>query len=361
MIKIIKIILEKLRNNLYFSEKMEQKKIKKSKSEKVLKKEETINENTEKIVESKDEKNVTSTNNEEKDAVHLEPIENSEETITEKYFSSKKFTEMGLTENTIKALDDLKYTTATEIQSLCIPEAMTGIDILGRAKTGSGKSLAFLIPAVELLSRADFKQEMGVGVIVLTPTRELALQLFNIAKDLLVYHKKTCALVMGGANRKVEQEKLRKGVNLLVATPGRLLDHLNSTKGFNYMNLSMLIIDEADAILKIGFEEELKQILDKFSKYEKQTLLFSATLTPKLEDLVTLSLRNYKFLKVNNKTATVCHLEQGYVVVEPDKKFLMLYTFIRKNLDKKIMVFFSSCNAVKVNLLISLIVLFLFT
>ncbi|MFM7859420.1 MAG: DEAD/DEAH box helicase, partial [Flammeovirgaceae bacterium] len=196
---------------------------------------------------------------------------------------------------------------------------MTGIDMLGRAKTGSGKSLAFLIPAVELLVRADFKQEMGVGVIVLTPTRELALQLFNIAKDLLVYHKKTCALVMGGANRKVEQEKLRKGVNLLVATPGRLLDHLNSTKGFNYMNLSMLIIDEADAILKIGFEEELKQILEKFSKYEKQTLLFSATLTPKLEDLVTLSLRNYKFLKVNNKTATVSHLEQGYVVVEPDK------------------------------------------
>lgn len=325
---------------------MEDKKMKKSQSAKNLKKEENV----------EIEKNPTPEINENKDDVALEKtVEPSEEKNTENYFSSKKFADMGLTENTIKALDDLKYSTATEIQSLTIPEAMTGIDILGRAKTGSGKSLAFLIPAVELLARADFKQEMGVGVIVLTPTRELALQLFNLAKDLLVYHKKTCALVMGGANRKVEQEKLRKGVNLLVATPGRLLDHLNSTKGFNYMNLSMLIIDEADAILKIGFEDELRQILEKFSKFEKQTLLFSATLTPKLEDLVTLSLRNYKFLKVNNKQATVSHLEQGYVVVEPDKKFLMLYTFLRKNVDKKIMVFFSSCNAVKVTLYLKLV------
>lgn len=330
---------------------MEHKKIKKIKSEKVkpTKIIDLLEEQPEEVVvEEEDIKKdlVLEDLAEEKDAVILEtaPKENNNES----YFSSKKFTEMNLTENTIKALDDMKYSTATEIQSMCIPEAMTGIDILGRAKTGSGKSLAFLIPAVELLARADFKQEMGVGIIVLTPTRELALQLFNLSKDLLVYHKKTCALVMGGANRKVEQEKLRRGVNLVVATPGRLLDHLNSTKGFNYMNLSMMIIDEADAILKIGFEDELRQILDKFSKFEKQTLLFSATLSPKLEDLVTLSLRNYKFLKVSNKSATVSHLEQGYVVVDPDKKFLMLYTFIRKNLDKKIMVFFSSCNAVKV-------------
>ena len=302
---------------------MEHKKLKKNKSEKVLstnlkeKKIDPKEDLTDDIINDDPlkENNLA----EEKDAVILETTPKEE--TNEKYFSTKRFTEMNLTENTIKALDDMKYSTATEIQSLCIPDAMTGIDILGRAKTGSGKSLAFLIPAVELLARADFKQEMGVGVIVLTPTRELALQLFNLAKDLLVYHKKTCTLVMGGANRKVEQEKLRKGVNLVVATPGRLLDHLNSTKGFNYINLSMIIIDEADAILKIGFEDELRQILEKFSKFEKQTLLFSATLTPKLEDLVTLSLRNYKFLKVENKSATVSHLEQGYVVVEPEKKF----------------------------------------
>jgi len=123
---------------------------------------------------------------------------------------------------------------------------------MGAAKTGSGKSLSFLIPAVELLAAARFKQVNGTGVLILTPTRELALQLFNLAKDMLSYHKKTCALIMGGANRKMEAERLKKGVNLIVATPGRLLDHLKSTKGFNYSMLSMLIIDEADAILKIG-------------------------------------------------------------------------------------------------------------
>ena len=123
---------------------------------------------------------------------------------------------------------------------------------MGAAKTGSGKSLSFLIPAVELLAATQFKQVNGTGVLILTPTRELALQLFNLAKDLLVHHKKTCALIMGGANRKMEAERLKKGVNLIVATPGRLLDHLKNTKGFNYSMLSMLIIDEADAILKIG-------------------------------------------------------------------------------------------------------------
>ena len=98
-------------------------------------------------------------------------------------------------------------------------------------------------------------------MIVVSPTRELALQIFGVAKDLCKHHNQTFAIVMGGANRKAEAEKLAKGVNLLVATPGRLLDHLQNSKGFVFKNLKALIIDEADRILEIGFEEEMRKII----------------------------------------------------------------------------------------------------
>jgi ATP-dependent RNA helicase DDX18/HAS1 len=141
---------------------------------------------------------------------------------------------------------------------------------------------------------------------------------------------------------------LKKGVNLLVATPGRLLDHLQNTPGFVFHNLQMLIIDEADAILKIGFEEEMNQIIKILPK-NRVTNLFSATMTKKVEDLCRLSLKNPVLVEVNKEaaSATVQNLEQGYVVIDPAKKFQLLYTFLKKNLNKKVMVFMSSCNAVK--------------
>ncbi|CAB4032174.1 ATP-dependent RNA helicase HAS1-like, partial [Paramuricea clavata] len=102
---------------------------------------------------------------------------------------------------------------------------------------------------------------LGTGVIIISPTRELSLQTFGVVTDLIKYHNQTYGIIMGGANRKNEAEKLHKGVNLLVATPGRLLDHLQNTHGFNFKNLQCLVIDEADRILQIGFEEEMKQII----------------------------------------------------------------------------------------------------
>ena len=133
---------------------------------------------------------------------------------------------------------------------------------MGAAKTGSGKTLAFLIPAIELLYKLHFKPRNGTGVIIISPTRELALQIFGVAKELLKYHNQTFGIIMGGANRKAEAERLQKGVNLLVATPGRLLDHLQNTKGFNVANLKVLVIDEADRILEVGFEEEMHKIIN---------------------------------------------------------------------------------------------------
>jgi ATP-dependent RNA helicase DDX18/HAS1 len=259
------------------------------------------------------------------------------------------FSELKLSENLSKGIEDMGFTKMTEIQARTIPAALTGRDILGAAKTGSGKTLAFLIPAIELLNKLKFKARNGTGVVVITPTRELALQIFGVAKDLLKHMQLTFGVVMGGANRKTEAEKLQKSVNLLIATPGRLLDHLQNTKGFVFKNLKVLIIDEADRCLQVGFEDEMKQIVNILPK-ERQTLLFSATQTTKVEDLARAALnRAPLYINVHEHldTSTAEGLEQGYVICNADQRFLLLFTFLKKNLKKKVIVFFSSCNSVK--------------
>ena len=156
-----------------------------------------------------------------------------------------KFSELSLSERTMRAIKDMPFDTMTEIQRRGIPPLMAGRDVLGAAKTGSGKTLAFLIPAVEMLHSLRFKPRNGTGVIVVSPTRELALQIFGVARELMEHHSQTFGIVMGGANRRAEAEKLTKGVNLLIATPGRLLDHLQNTQGFVFKNLKALVIDES--------------------------------------------------------------------------------------------------------------------
>lgn len=166
-----------------------------------------------------------------------------------------------VSEETLKGISEMGFTQMTEIQAKSIPPLLEGRDLVGAARTGSGKTLAFLIPAIELIYKLRFMPRNGTGVIIISPTRELSMQTFGVLKELMAHHHHTYGLVMGGANRSVEAEKLRRGINILVASPGRLLDHLQNTPDFLYKNLQCLIIDEVDRILEIGFEEELKQII----------------------------------------------------------------------------------------------------
>ncbi|KAJ5905309.1 ATP-dependent RNA helicase has1 [Penicillium subrubescens] len=262
----------------------------------------------------------------------------------------QKFSELNLSEKTMKGIQDMGFETMTEIQQRTIPPLLAGRDVLGAAKTGSGKTLSFLIPAVEMLSALRFKPRNGTGVLVVSPTRELALQIFGVARELMAHHSQTYGIVIGGANRRAEAEKLVKGVNLLIATPGRLLDHLQNTQGFVFKNLKTLVIDEADRILEVGFEDEMRQIVKILPTEERQTMLFSATQTTKVEDLARISLRpGPLYINVDHRKehSTVEGLEQGYVLCEADKRFLLLFSFLKRNLKKKIIVFFSSCNCVK--------------
>jgi ATP-dependent RNA helicase DDX18/HAS1 len=260
-----------------------------------------------------------------------------------------KFASLHVHDNTKKAIEEMGFVEMMPIQAKSIPALLTGRDLLGSAATGSGKTLAFLIPAIEMLIKAQFKPRNGTGVIVISPTRELALQIYGVAAELLKHHSQTFGIVMGGANRNDEAHKLLNGINLLVATPGRLLDHLQNTRGFLFQNLKCLIIDEADRILQIGFEEEMRSII-KLLPTERQTVLFSATQTRNVADLARLSMRSKPFevhVDEQRDTATRDGLEQGYVVCPSDIRFLLLFTFLKKNLNKKMIVFFSSCNSVK--------------
>jgi len=253
-------------------------------------------------------------------------------------------------ETSLKGIEEMGFTHMTEIQAQTIPHLLEGRDLVGAAKTGSGKTLAFLLPAVELLFKLKFLPRNGTGVIVISPTRELAMQTFGVARELMKHHYHTFGLLIGGTNRQAEANKLKQGINLLITTPGRLLDHLQHTTEFMHKNLQCLIIDEADRCLDIGFEHDMKQIVKILPK-KRQTMLFSATSSRKQEDLINLALKRepiYVGIEEQNKdVATVAGLEQGYVICPSEKRFLLLFTFLKKNKKKKVMVFFSSCMSVK--------------
>merc|ERR1712227_410059 len=255
-----------------------------------------------------------------------------------------------VSEETIKAIvEGMGYQNMMPIQARAIPHLLTGKDVLAAARTGSGKPFAFLVPIVELITKLKFMDRNGTGAVILAPTRELAMQTYGVLKELMADHPQTHGLIMGGSDRKQEAKRLGNGVNIVVATPGRLLDHLQNTASFMVKNLMCLCIDEADRILEVGFEEEMKQIIKLLPK-KRQTMLFSATQTKKTEDLARISLKKMPvYIGVDDlkETATSDMLEQGYIMAESDLRLRVLYTFLKKNKNKKIMVFFSSCMSVK--------------
>nr|GEW76419.1 DEAD-box ATP-dependent RNA helicase 51 [Tanacetum cinerariifolium] len=305
---------------------------------------------------SKEDKMETNENKEEEE---VDDGSDMEEKETEKKIKSggeceiwsceASFTALPLSAPTKEAISDMGFQHLTPIQSRAIPSLLEGKDVLCVARTGSDKILAYLVPAVEYLHHTHFAPRNGTGVAVICPTRELAIQIHAVAKDLLKYHSQTLGLVIGGAAQRGEAERIRKGANLLVATPGRLLDHLQNTKGFIYKNLKCFVIDEADRYLEANSAEELKQILEILPN-TRQTALFSATRTKKVEDLARLSFQTIPVcFDVDEGISSVTYegLQQGYCVVPSAKRFPLLCSFLKRNLSKKVIVFFSSCNSVK--------------
>jgi ATP-dependent RNA helicase DDX10/DBP4 len=257
------------------------------------------------------------------------------------------FSELPLSQYTLQALKEANFVTMTQIQRVAIAHALAGRDVLGAAKTGSGKTLAFLVPILEKLFRLRWSREDGLAALVVSPTRELAFQIFEVVRLAGRHHSFSAGLVIGGKDLREEQERIH-GMNLLVCTPGRLLQHLEQTPGFNADSLEMLVLDEADRILDMGFSRDVNAILE-YLPNERQTLLFSATQTAKVKELRRLALRNPEYVAVHEKAefATPRSLDQRVVVAPLDQKMDVLFSFIKTHLRNKVLVFLSSCKQVQ--------------
>lgn len=263
------------------------------------------------------------------------------------------FASLPLSELTLRGLASAKYTSMTEIQKASIPHALAGRDILGAAKTGSGKTLSFVVPILECLYRNRWsKRQDGPGAIVLSPTRELAGQIFAVLRKVGAQHSSlSVGLLVGGKKDFSTEQQHVPMTNILIATPGRLLQHLEQTPYFQVDNLKMLVLDEADRILDMGFRDQLVRILDYLPK-EKQTLLYSATQTKDIKHLATLSMnrKHTEYVGVNDDKAatdTPDALTQAYVLVPLPHKLDCVFSFLKSHLKCKTIVFFASCSQVR--------------
>ncbi|XP_036042009.1 probable ATP-dependent RNA helicase DDX31 [Onychomys torridus] len=292
----------------------------------------------------------------------------------EQVFSPEAFQELDLHPHLISTINTvLKMSTMTSVQKQSIPVLLEGRDALVRSQTGSGKTLAYCIPVVQSLQALTSKIQRSDGpyALVLVPTRELALQSFDTVQKLLKpFTWIVPGVLMGGEKRKSEKARLRKGINILISTPGRLVDHIKSTKNIHFSRIQWLVMDEADRILDLGFEKDITVILNAINAEcrKRQNVLLSATLTEGVTRLADISLHNPVSISVLDKIwdqpnpKEVAHtqldsfaipesLDQHVVVVPSKLRLVFLAAFILQKCkfekDQKMIVFFSSCELVE--------------
>lgn len=207
--------------------------------------------------------------------------------------------------------------------------------------------LAFLIPILENLNLKKWTRMDGVGAIIISPTRELAYQIFETLKKVGAHHEISSGLIIGGKNLKFEKTRMDQ-CNIVICTPGRLLQHMDENPLFNCSSMQILVLDEADRCLDMGFAETMNAIIENLPP-DRQTLLFSATQTKSVKDLARLSLKSPEYVAPHDssETRTPTSLQQNYVVVDQEEKITMLWSFIKSHLKQKSIVFLSSCKQVK--------------
>ncbi|GFN75624.1 RNA helicase [Plakobranchus ocellatus] len=256
----------------------------------------------------------------------------------------KNFSDLPISKKTLEGLKNHNFITPTDIQRESLMFGLKGHDILGAAKTGSGKTLAFLIPILETLFKQRYSPSFGMAALVISPTRELAFQSFDVLKKIGKLHDLSFGLVTGGMHLKEEAQRMHT-TNVVICTPGRLLQHFEQTPNFSADELKILVLDEADRILHMGFCDTMNSIIEALPK-QRQTLLFSATQTKSVKDLARLSLKRPIYVSVHEKAKemTPATLDQRYIICEMHDKVNMLWSFLRSHRHKKILVFLSCCK-----------------
>ena len=254
--------------------------------------------------------------------------------------SQISFEDLSLSPELMRAVREIGFENATEIQAQAIPLLLSGRDVTGRSRTGTGKTAAFGIPAVQL---ADGANKTDVQVLVLCPTRELALQSWAVFK--MLYKYKTgvkAAVIYGGQPIERQIRELKKGVNIVIGTPGRLLDHLRR-RTIRLNRVKMVILDEADEMLDMGFREDIEAILNA-TPSGRQTALFSATMPPEILAISKAYQNNPEFIEVKAPQMTLETTEQYYVEAPARKKQEALLELLRRSSPSRCIIF---CNTQK--------------
>ncbi len=248
------------------------------------------------------------------------------------------FNNLGLNESLLKAIKDQGYDTPTPIQKQAIPVVIEGRDVLAAAQTGTGKTAGFTLPLLERLSETHpHMQKKQIRVLVLTPTRELAAQVAESIKTYGKYMKYSSTVIFGGVGINPQLATLRKGVDIVIATPGRLLD-IAGQKGIDFSVLETLVLDEADRMLDMGFIHDIKKLM-KMMPQKRQTLLFSATFSNDIKKLAAGLLKNPVLVEVARENTTAEQISQVVHYVDKGRKKELLSQLIKTNDWRQVLVF----------------------
>ncbi|MDR2839996.1 MAG: DEAD/DEAH box helicase [Paludibacter sp.] len=247
------------------------------------------------------------------------------------------FKELCIIEPILKAIVEKGYETPTPIQEEAIPPTLNNRDILGLAQTGTGKTAAFAIPIIQHLYQNNDRNNRTISALILTPTRELAIQISECITDYAKYTSVRHTVIFGGVSQQAQTDALRKGVDILVATPGRLLDLM--TQGFIKLgSIKYFVLDEADRMLDMGFIHDIKRILPKLPQ-QKQTLFFSATMPDSIAKLSSSILHNPVRVEVSPTSSVVDTIEQSVYFVEKNDKSKLLIHLLQKQKPQSVLVF----------------------
>lgn len=248
------------------------------------------------------------------------------------------FRELNISEPILKALISKNYETPTPIQQQAIPVALSGRDLLGIAQTGTGKTAAFAIPIIQHLNQPQTRsQKREIKALILTPTRELAIQVSECFRDYGHFTDVRHTVIFGGVNQNPQVDALKRGTDILVATPGRLLDLINQ-KFISLDHITHFVLDEADRMLDMGFIHDIKRILPMLPA-RRQTLFFSATMPDAITNLSKSILYKPVRVEVAPVSSVVDTIEQHLFFVEKPQKSELLVSLLKQESDKSVLVF----------------------
>ncbi|KAL3838689.1 hypothetical protein ACJIZ3_023280 [Penstemon smallii] len=289
----------------------------------------------------------------EKESVVFQKPQSSSSEKSDSYLSESRFDQCSISPLSLKGIKDAGYEKMTMVQEATLPLILKGKDVLAKAKTGTGKTVAFLLPAIELIVKSPpisrDQRLPPIHVLVICPTRELASQAAAEAKTLLKYHTSTgVQVVIGGTRLALEQKRMQANpCQILVATPGRLTDHVENTAGFatRLMGVKVLVLDEADHLLDMGFRKAIERIIAAVPK-QRQTLLFSATIAQEVRQICHIALKkDHEYVNTVQEGSEDTHAQvrQTHLIAPLDKHFSLLYTMLKDHIaddvNYKILVF----------------------